>query len=121
VHRVAYTDAVGPIPDGLTIDHLCRTRTCVNPAHLEPVSLAENIRRAAEHRPLLTHCQRGHELCDDNLFINQRGERQCLTCRRAKANEWARQHRARINAARNARRARRVAEGRPRDGDNAAR
>lgn len=45
-HRFAYELEVGPIPDGLTIDHLCRNRVCVNPSHMEPVTLAENIRRA---------------------------------------------------------------------------
>lgn len=45
-HRVSYRLHRGPIPEGLTIDHLCRNRSCVNPAHLEVVSLAENIRRA---------------------------------------------------------------------------
>jgi len=49
-HRVAYTLLVGAIPDGLTIDHLCRNRCCVNPAHLEPVPLNENIRRGAASR-----------------------------------------------------------------------
>lgn len=47
-HRVAYTALVGPIPDGMTIDHLCRNKQCVNPAHLEPVTIAENIARAHE-------------------------------------------------------------------------
>lgn len=45
VHRLAYTAFVGPIPDGLVIDHLCRNTRCANPAHLEPVTNAENVRR----------------------------------------------------------------------------
>lgn len=44
-HRWAYEHAVGPIPQGLELDHLCRNTKCVNPAHLEPVTRAENLRR----------------------------------------------------------------------------
>lgn len=50
-HRFAYTHFVGPIPDGLTIDHLCRNRRCINPEHLEAVSGAENTRRRVAAQP----------------------------------------------------------------------
>lgn len=52
-HRVAYRLNVGPIPVGLHIDHLCNNRLCVNPSHLQPVTQAENNRRAAERRSVL--------------------------------------------------------------------
>jgi hypothetical protein len=50
-HRYAYEAFVGPIPAGLVLDHLCSNRRCVNPAHLEPVSYAENVRRGRARRP----------------------------------------------------------------------
>lgn len=49
-HRYAYLELVGPVPEGLTLDHLCRDRRCVNPAHLEPVTIEENLRRAEPYR-----------------------------------------------------------------------
>lgn len=49
-HRIAYEEYVGPIPAGLEIDHLCRNRSCCNPKHLEPVTRAENMRRANSYR-----------------------------------------------------------------------
>lgn len=82
-HRVAYETLVGPVPDGLVLDHLCRTRSCVNPAHLEPVTHAENVYRgegiAAINRKK-TKCHRGHLLAGSNLSINVAGARVCRRC-----------------------------------------
>lgn len=60
VHRLSYMAHVGPIPEGLEIDHLCRTPLCVRPDHLEPVTHAENVRRALPFRQSPTHCPQGH-------------------------------------------------------------
>jgi HNH endonuclease len=81
-HRVAYEFYVGPIPEGLDIDHLCRNRSCVNPDHMEPVTRQENLRRGRGYGgELRTHCSRGHELTDENLIVEQFGYRRCKTCR----------------------------------------
>lgn len=79
-HRWLYKQLVGEIPDGLQLDHLCRVRNCVNPAHLEPVTLAENARRGR-----LTHCKRGHELTPENTYV----QRACKLCYQARKEEGA--------------------------------
>lgn len=84
VHRVAYEHWVKPIPEGLTIDHLCRNTRCFNPDHLEPVTMAVNVRRgtspSAKNR-WKTHCIRGHEYSPDNTYVPPNGQRVCRTCR----------------------------------------
>ena len=86
-HRYAYEITIGPIPAGLTIDHLCRTRNCVNPMHLEPVTIAENVRRAYSVK---TRCKNGHLLSGDNLdkSVLRKGRRRCIEC----SKEWQKKY-----------------------------
>lgn len=93
VHRASYMAFVGPIPDGMVIDHLCRNRACCNPDHLEAVEFAENIRRGA--RSGVERCKYGHQYTSDNLIYQKSGNgkkptKMCRTCR----NERFRKYRA---------------------------
>lgn len=84
-HRYAYELMRGAIPEGLHIDHLCRNPGCVNPAHLEPVTSAENIRRSriAVERRGRTHCPQGHPYDEENTYRNPNsGDRACRECGR---------------------------------------
>lgn len=80
-HRWAWIAANGQVPAGLHIDHLCNVTLCINPAHLEAVTHAENQRRRAER---MTHCLKGHEWTEENTYRRGRGWRECRTCKRAR-------------------------------------
>lgn len=85
-HRLIYEAMTAPIPQGLTIDHLCRNRACVNPAHLEAVTNRENCLRGASgpaQNAAKTHCLRGHPFDASNTHITPRG-RECRACWRVR-------------------------------------
>jgi HNH endonuclease len=94
-HRWAYEYAVGPIPAGLVLDHACHTddptciegdacphRACCNPAHLEPVTQAENLRRKHNANAAKQVCKNGHPFDAENTYFRHGGERLCRACAR---------------------------------------
>ena len=86
-HRVAYQLWVGNILDGLTIDHLCGVRPCINPSHLKATTIGDNIRRSglkgmAAINAAKTHCAKGHKYTKENIYLKKNGGRECKACRR---------------------------------------
>jgi len=86
-HRFIYEQEIGPIPEGFTLDHTCRVRNCVNPAHMDPCTLQENISRGDYGwRKRQTHCKHGHEFTVENTYFdanggrNKKGRRVCREC-----------------------------------------
>jgi hypothetical protein len=86
-HKLSYEHFIGKVPDGLELDHLCRTRNCVNPEHLEPVSHKKNMERSkgfgtfGSYNRNKTHCKNGHELSGDNVYAHKGVRRQCRICK----------------------------------------
>ncbi len=87
-HRVSFEAGTGAVPPGLDLDHLCRVRCCINPAHLEPVTRGENTRRGllptvlrAKYLAEVTHCAQGHEYTPENTYRRPAGGRGCMACR----------------------------------------
>lgn len=87
-HRAAYELLIGPIPEGLPLDHLCRVRLCVNPEHLEPVTVAENTRRGLPATK--TECVNGHPYDEGNTYLRKGrdGSRDCRACGRERSRRY---------------------------------
>ena len=95
-HRVAYAKARGPIPEGMTVDHICFNTQCVNPDHLRLLTHAENAghQRAA----FKTHCDSGHEFTRENTYTkapSQQGRRRCRECNKRAVREYRKRKEAR--------------------------
>lgn len=91
VHRISYELLVGPIPEGLELDHLCRNRQCVRPEHLEPVTPKENQRRGFSVSGLnarKAHCDSGHEFNEANTHLTKNGARRCRACARERMRSY---------------------------------
>lgn len=85
VHRIAYELLKGEVPTNMCLDHLCKQRNCINPEHLEIVTLVENVMRGeSQHakNARKTHCKSGHEFTDENTYQrSDRLTRECKICR----------------------------------------
>ena len=92
-HRLVYRLVVGEPPAETVMDHLCRVRRCVNPAHLEPVTNAENLLRSPITATGMTRCSRGHEL------VEHYNQRRCLVCKAEYQREYDRRRRAATRSA----------------------
>lgn len=93
-HRWSYTYFIGPMPDGLVTDHLCRNHSCVNPWHLEPVTTRENLIRGetlAAGNLAKEYCINGHAFNVENTILSKKGYRDCRRCHREKLIRYRRE------------------------------
>lgn len=95
-HRFSYQHHIGPIPDGMQIDHLCRNRGCVNPKHLRVVTLAQNVLAGSgitAQNKRKTSCKNGHAYTDANTYKHN-GKRSCRVCKDALSRTYAKRLRS---------------------------
>lgn len=85
-HQVSYEVFIGPIPQGRELDHLCKNKLCINPAHLEPVTHFENMERG--YWTTKDECIHGHSYGGGNTYLNTRGHRECRTCRKERSQKF---------------------------------
>ena len=100
MHRWAYKLLVGPIPEGMTLDHTCRVRNCVNPAHLEPVTNGENQNRGLNTYAIRTHCKSGlHDITIPGSVTHYpSGNPQCTECLKVSSRRARLKYEAKIRA-----------------------
>ena len=99
VHRLSYELFVGPIPEGLVIDHICRKPSCLNPDHLRAVTQRDNAVTFGESGACAlnsrkTHCKHGHPFDSSNTYVRQSGHRTCRICKRRFGRESARRRKS---------------------------
>ena len=85
VHRFSYEIFNGHIPNGITVDHICKNRKCVNPWHLDLTTRFENVQRGANkiaQNAGKLNCPQGHSYSGENLYVTKKGFRQCKTCQK---------------------------------------
>lgn len=117
-HRYAYETLVGPIGSSLVLDHLCRIRFCVNPAHLDPVTPRENVLRGrglAARNARVTRCPLGHRYTSTNTRKYGRGGRHCRRCSNAASADYRSRNDTLVRLKARARYFLRVGRGIPRD------
>lgn len=105
VHRIAHAVLIGPIPEGMEIDHLCRVRNCINPSHLEAVTRRVNSLRSESFAAInarKTHCAKGHPYSRENTYLRKGGGRTCRICNDAAKAKWRARKKAERAAGRRA-------------------